>query len=529
MSIYRFTLHHFLYASLLLISSLRSGQVQAQAQAQAQAPAQVQIQAQTQTQTQAPSATEAKKRTQLLFLENTNDAVRSTIQSLGIEVISWVRDDLWIIATSAEQALLFERGYRPLEVMRSDDELTLYKRAMYGESMRLSESYHTYDEILQTIDSLVQRYPDRIAKEAIGLTQQGKRPIYAVKISNQVAKSLDRPVVYFTSAIHARELANPEITLALMKKLVVDYPTDPQVKRWLETFEIYIVPVINVDGHYLVTQNVDPRWRKNARDATDDWKSARYPLGIDLNRNYDFNFAGGGSDDPNSERYRGEYPFSEAEVLAVKSLVERIRPVMSINYHSQGEVIFYPWDWNGLKAPDDNLLTQIARGIADQIPRMDGKGPYAIAYGAARVGQSYPWLYGRYGTFDFIVETGRGAHVFPYEEIPGIVQANLKGAYYLLDRAMGPGLSVKVVDARSNKPLEAEVWIPSIESEELDRRKTKPGSGRYFRPLAPGAYTLVIQKPGYVTQVLKQVSVGPGEWTPLEIRLEAIRSDKKAR
>jgi hypothetical protein len=470
---------------------------------------------------------ESKKRTQLLFLEDTNDAVRTSIQSLGIEVISWVRDDLWMITSQAEQALLIERGYKPLEILRSDDELTLYKRAMYGEAMTLSTAYHTYDEMLHIIDSLIQRHPDRIAREAIGTTQQGKRTIYAVKLSNQVKPSLDRPVVYFTSAIHARELANPEITLALIKKLVTEYPSNPKVKQWMEAFEIYVVPVINVDGHYIVTQNIDPRWRKNARDASDDWKSARYPLGIDLNRNYDFNFAGGGSDDPSSERYRGEYPFSEAEVLAVKSLVERIRPVMSINYHSQGEVIFYPWDWNGLKAPDDKLLTQMARGIADQIPRMDGKGPYAIAYGAARVGQSYPWLYGRIGTFDFIVETGRGAHVFPYEEIPGIVEANLNGAYYLLDRALGPGLSVKVVDARTNQALQAEVWVPSIESEELDRRTTKPQTGRYYRPLLPGSYTLVISKPGYVTQVLKQVNVGAGPWTPLEVRLEPISPGKK--
>ncbi len=462
------------------------------------------------------------QRTVILYAESVPDETIQQIQNFRIEIISRVRNNLYIIATETERDLLRERGLSFTEVLTSDDELTLYKRAMYGEDMKLSDVYHTYDQILTSIQGLIDEYPGIISKEVIGQTQQGKRDIHAVKVSNNVQEDLDRPVILFTGAIHSRELVTPEICLELIKRLITGYNKDDRITEWLNSFEIYFIPVINVDGHYIVTQNIDPRWRKNARDATDDWKTVRYPMGIDLNRNYDFNFARGGSSDPESVRYRGEYPFSESEVRAVRSLVERIRPVLSINYHSQGEVIFYPWVWRDMHAPDDKLLTEIAQGIADQIVTMDGEGTYDIAYGAGMVGQSYPWLYGRYGTFDFIVETGRGAHIFPPDEVQGIVEANLPGAFHLLDRGKGPGLTGRVTDANTGDALHAIVWFPTIESEEVDRRTTKPATGRYYRLLSPGSYYMVVMAEGYETKVYRELEVREGEWTELNIQLKPV-------
>jgi hypothetical protein len=460
-----------------------------------------------------------KRPTVLLYMSSVDEQEINRIRDLDIDIVSWVRNNLYIVATEIERDLLRERGYTFEQIMESEDEVTLYKRAMYGESMALSPVYHTYEQIIRVVDNLIEQYPRRISKEVIGHTQQGKRDIFAIKISDNVRERQDRPVIMFTGAIHARELIPVEICFELIQRFVTTYDTDSRVADWLRRFEIYIVPVINVDGHFIVTGNIDPRWRKNARDATDDWQSVHYPTGVDLNRNYDYNFALGGSHDPESVRYRGPYPFSESETRAMRDLVEKIRPVLSINFHSQGEVIFYPWIWRGMNAPDDKLLTDIAQGIADRIVTMDGNGTYNKAYGAGLVGQSYPWLYGRYGTFDFIVETGRGAHIFPPEEVRRIVEANIPGAYYLLDRGNGSGLTGKVTDAESGKVLEAVVWFPTIESEELDRRTTIPGTGRYFRLLNPGTYYMIVMCDGYDTYVHPEVVVREGDWTEHNIQL----------
>jgi hypothetical protein len=288
----------------------------------------------------------------------------------------------------------------------------------------------------------------------------------------------------------------------------------------VNTYEIFIVPVANVDGHHVVTHGIDPRWRKNTRDTNADGVLYDYPEGVDINRNYDFNWAHGGSDDPTSERYRGPFPFSESENRAMRSLADAEKFLLSISYHSAGEVIYFPWDWRGRKAPDDKLLSEIANGLASSIKTMKGDTCYKAEYGAGTVGQTYPWLYGRYGTFNFVVETGKGTHIFADSDAVGIARSNLEGAWYILDRGKGPGLAGHVIDAKTGKPLQATVWLPTIETEDLNRRMTERTFGRYWRLLAPGKYYLVVMKDGYETRVFKDVEVKPEGWTTLDITLE---------
>jgi len=283
--------------------------------------------------------------------------------------------------------------------------------------------------------------------------------------------------------------------------------------------EIFLVPVVNVDGHNIITSGKDPRWRKNARDVNGDGVAGVFPEGVDVNRGYDFNWAMGGTDQPDSDRYRGEHPFSEAENRAMRHLLERKHFVLSISYHSQGEVIYYPWDWRGLPAPDDALIKEIAGEMAARITTMDGQGMYGVSPGGAS-SQSYAWLYGRHGDFDFIIETGKGVHLFAPEDVPGIIAANLEGVKALFARMRGPCLAVHVTDAATGKPLAAEVWLPRIESNMVDRRTTDGTFGHYWRPLAPAQYDLIISRAGYVPAVRHDVTVTPGWWTPLEVKLQ---------
>lgn len=231
---------------------------------------------------------------------------------------------------------------------------------------------------------LERAHPGRITRLQIGETTQYHRPIYAFRISRDARQPQDQPGVLFDGCHHSDEIMGAEIICALMEKLVRDYGRDPEVTAWVDHNEIYLVPVINVDGHDIVTSGHDPRWRKNARDVNGDGVAGVFPEGVDVNRGYDFNWAMGGSDQPGSDRYRGEHPFSEAENRAMRHLLELKHFVFSISYHSQGEVIYYPWSWNGLPAPDDALLREIAGEIAGRIPTMDGRGTYAVSRAGPR-------------------------------------------------------------------------------------------------------------------------------------------------
>jgi hypothetical protein len=437
-------------------------------------------------------------------------------------VLSVLRDTVLTLATRDEFAEMQREGLEATVVMESDDRLALVKRAIYGPTLRLDPIYHTYDRIVERAEALARQHPRLIARRQIGETTQFKRPIYAYRISDDAARAQDRPAVLFDGCHHADELMGAEIVLALMEKLVSGYGHEPEVTGWLDTLEIWLVPVVNVDGHDIVTSGRDPRWRKNARDVNGDGVTGVYPEGVDVNRGYDFNWALGGADDPALANYRGEHPFSEAENRAMRRLAEEQAFLLSISYHSQGELVFYPWGWGGLAAPDDAVIRPIAADLAAHLRTMEGGGTYAVSPGAAS-SQSYAWLYGRHGVFDFIVETGKGAHIFPAAEVPGIVAANLEGAKALLKHAAGPGLAVRVTDAATGKPLAAQVWLPQIENETVDRRFSDAQFGRRWRLLAPGKHQVIVSREGYRTVVLTDAEVKAAGWTPLEVRLEPAR------
>jgi hypothetical protein len=383
--------------------------------------------------------------------------------------------------------------------------------------MALPPPYHTTAEALGVVDSLVAAHPDRIRRFVIGRSTQEGQDIVAVHLGGDLRAPGTRPAVLLNGPHHADEIVGVEIVLAALRSLIDGYGRDADITRWMDTYDLYAVPVPNPDGHRVVTSGADPRWRKNTRDTDGDGVLHEYGEGIDLNRNYDFNWAHGGSDDPTNGRYRGTHPFSEAENRAMRTLVEQVRPMLSLSYHSQGEVLFYPWDWRGRRAPDDRLLTSLARDVAGSIRTMRGDTTYAYTPGAGTVGQSYSWLYGRYGTFDMVVEVGRGSHVFPAETVPGLVAANLPGIWTLLRRGEGPGACVAVTDAATGAPVQAEVWLPRIETEDVDRRRTN-ALGRYWRLLEPGMHAVHVSAPGYGSAI-ETLRVEPSGWTCLDVAL----------
>jgi hypothetical protein len=437
-------------------------------------------------------------------------------------IASYLHDNALIVATEAETRVLSERGNEFNVILEDTSRRRLFKRALYGSTMRLSSFYHTYEEILTEADALSEEFPDLITKFPIGETTQENRTIFAIRITNDVTERQDKPALLFNGCHHADEIMGAEICTALMIELVYKYGSDPRVTTWVDRYDIIIVPVVNVDGHHVVTSGIDPRWRKNTHDTNENGILYEYPEGVDLNRNYDFNWAHGGSGDPMSVRYRGLHPFSEAENRAMRALASEYRFVLSLTYHSQGEVIYYPWIWRGRKAPEDNLLTELANGLGASIKTMAGDTCYKAEYGAGTVGQSYPWLYGKYGTFDFVVETGKGAHIFPDSDAAGIIKGNLEGIRYILDRANGPGLTGHVTDKRTGEPLEAQIWLPDIDMEDIQRRTSKGSTGRFWRLLPPGKHRLIVLKDGYEPEIIPEAEVVAEGWSSLDIGLRPL-------
>ncbi len=476
---------------------------------------------------EAPSPSSVQ-RSLLIRIDN---VTRDALQKTGIfafddydyrKFTTLVRDTALLVVTPAERALLAERGLASTLVMEDTSFVTLVRRAMYGPGMKLQEPYHAYPQIVRRGKELEARFPSLVEVIEIGRTSQKGQPIFAFVLSRDVRTRRDVPTVMIDGCQHSNELMGAEISLAAAEMLVTRYGSDPDVTSWVDGLRIVIVPVVNVDGHDVVTSGLDPRWRKNTRD-TDGNAILNHPDGIDINRNYDFNWAGGGTGEPTSGRYRGPFPFSENEPRAIADLARAERFLLSISYHSQGEVIYYPWNWGGRPAPDDAVIAPLARALAGSIRTMKGDTSYRAEPGAGLVGQSYPWLYGTLGTFDLIVETGLGAAFFPPHEVQGIIDANMHGIRTMLRRATGPGIAVHVTDAASGRAIEATVWIPKIETEEVRRRTTHPATGTLYRFLTPGPHQVIISRPGYDTRVLTGITPPDSGWKRIEVTLTRTR------
>lgn len=74
-------------------------------------------------------------------------------------------------------------------------------------------------------------------------------------------------------------------------------------------------------------------------------------MGVDINRNYGFKWEAG--DNPCSEAYPGDHPFSEPESRALRDLIRKNKSLIKFvyNFHSYGPMFVWPYN-----AEMDNAL-----------------------------------------------------------------------------------------------------------------------------------------------------------------------------
>jgi hypothetical protein len=171
---------------------------------------------------------------------------------------------------------------------------------------------------------------------------------------------------------------------AKRKALVVgvihgDEPTGLRVVRQLRRryagirgVDVWTVASVNPDGLARGT-------RRNAR-------------GVDLNRNFGFNWSGAAP--PSSGYYAGPRPFSEPESRAVRRLIRRLRPSLTIWFHQ-------PWGQVLARCRGDARLER-------RYSRLSGL-PLKRCRGRRLTGTATSWQEHRFPrTEAFVVELGRG-------------------------------------------------------------------------------------------------------------------------
>lgn len=290
--------------------------------------------------------------------------------------------------------------------------------------------FRTLDEIHAQLDAWVAARPDLVTPFTIGTSLEG-RPIRGVRITRAAAGA---PGVLFNATQHAREWGATTATLYIADQLVALEGSDPRITALLGRAWIDVVPVCNPDG-YVYSWTTNRLWRKNRRNNGDG------TFGVDLNRNWAFQWGGGGASAvPNDETYRGPSAFSEPESAALRDyFIAQPSLAGHIDFHAYSQLVLSPWGYTATAPAANAAFLALGGEMKDAIRRTTGfdytAGPIASTLYVAS-GSSVDHAYGQHGVPSFTIEVrDRGAYgfVMPASEILPNARENLAAALELAD------------------------------------------------------------------------------------------------
>lgn len=296
-----------------------------------------------------------------------------------------------------------------LEVLDPDLDATIAaerERVARATSADFFADYRRYGAIADRMLEDGKLAPDRAEYAAIGTSLEG-RPIIAL----HVGRGRGMPMIV-NGAQHAREWIAAMTATCVADRLVRDYDTDPAVKAFVDSTDLWIVPVANPDG-YEYTWTDNRLWRKNRRDG----------VGVDLNRNWSVAFGGAGSSGrEGSEIYHGPHAFSEPESAALRDLADRTAPGLYIDFHSYGQLILYPWAHTYAPADDRDRLAGVGDRMASAMFEKHEK-KYRNESGAELYpasGTTMDWMYSEKKALAYAIELrpkGGSGFILPPEQI----------------------------------------------------------------------------------------------------------------
>ncbi len=301
----------------------------------------------------------------------------------------------------------------------------------------MRQQYTSYAECVEFFQKAQQQNPNLLKVESIGKTYED-RDIIAVTITKDVKNNKNKPALFYTGTIHAREWIGIELSLAFAKYILEHIDYDPQLKKILEKTTLYMVPCANPDG-FEYSRNHFAFWRKNRRRNEDG------SFGVDLNRNFEVGFSK--NDVMTSNVYSGPYPFSEPETVALRDFALNHKNItIALDYHSQGNVFFPAHNFiheDAINAIDLNLL---AGNMAEEIRKESGR-EYGIHMGKPPthlISGSGREFYYSLGALALVAEVGT-RNISDYQEnmsehieenIPALIYALSEVNNYVIDCAL---------------------------------------------------------------------------------------------
>jgi carboxypeptidase T len=312
--------------------------------------------------------------------------------------------------------------------------------------------YHSYAEVVTLLRNMAQNYSSICRFDSIGQTYLGEW-IYGVKISDDPnTEDPTEPDILIVGCHHSREWATVEVPLFYADSLTKAYSSNSTIKAQVDSREIWIFPVVNVDG-YEYDYPYGHMWRKNRQpyggatgtdpnrtyngsnngDRFGDWGGIPYYGSVTHYPSNDV-FCGPYGDGPNGN----SAPCCNAIVQFVKSHEFNY----THSYHSYGELVLWPWGYKSENPPNNSHCVNYGTTIAAMI--------HCLGSGYYDPGQSYDlyptsgdsdgWIFGWYhyvnGTNCISFTNEVGTSFYQSESnLDYICRENWKGFFYMVQQA----------------------------------------------------------------------------------------------
>lgn len=229
--------------------------------------------------------------------------------------------------------------------------------------------YHSFAEVVRILQQTAAALPATSELITYGVSQQ-KRPLLALRVSNQLHTGKVVPRVMLTAATHGDEIITTEVLLALMKEMISGKSSLSGGLGLLDELELVFIPVVNPDG--FAEQN-------------------RYDNGEDPNRSYPY---------PEEPTHR-----PTASISGLVDFIEKYPIAGSIDFHAWGRMIMYPWAYTTTPLP------AAAKGAFEELT---GKMAKTNSYEHGQIaeviyvaqGSSCDYYYWRWKTLALAVEMG---------------------------------------------------------------------------------------------------------------------------
>ena len=344
-------------------------------------------------------------------------------------------------------------------------------------AMMYDAFFHTYEQIRDTWATIAQDHPDICLLDTIGTSANGNL-LLAMKVSDNPGQMEQEPRICFDFTIHGNENNATEIAHWVLLKLLEGYGSNPDITRWVDNREIWLLPIVNPDG--LISRS---RYNGN---------------GVDCNRNYGYSWDGGGPS-----------VFSETETQALYHFGVDNPMTSWSQYHSGTERAMWPWGYTQL-APMDSVIHEYEM---DRYSQLTGYPSCQIARGLYPVnGGSVDWYYGATGALGPALEVCNG-QPSPPGQIDEINAENWLAMQEQLERFMW-GISGMVTDSVTDVPLEALVSV--VPPDWFTYTDTL---GYFHKYLHAGTYDVTVSANGYQTRTVEDVVVPADTFTFINVAL----------